>query len=321
MRFEVKYPTGTPHEVELQGTLVTLGRDPACDLVLSDAKASRRHAVIEAGAQGLAIRDTGSANGIYVNSKKVERASLQPGDLVRIGEVIIKILPEEITGTVVMPPEELELMPGGAAPGPAAVPAAPGPVAPLPVVAPRAVVAPRVGPRRVGSSPRAASAGALHTDAALRSPARPLTVTVLAALWLFSLLLFLLGAVVGAAQVGWTSPAGLVSAFFGLTMAAVAAVMAFGLWMLKPWSRFLQIGIAALGLFLCPFSLASATVLFYMLRQEARLHFSGRPVPGHDEASRATELTFSLSLLGMVVLGALVAALGLWFGLSRRVAS
>jgi len=101
MRFEVRYPTGDPHEVELQGTLAVLGRDPSCDLVLSDVKCSRRHAVLEAGPDGLAIRDTGSANGIFVNGRKVERAKLDEGDLVRLGEVVLRILPEQITGTVV----------------------------------------------------------------------------------------------------------------------------------------------------------------------------------------------------------------------------
>ena len=60
--------------------------------------------------------------------------------------------------------------------------------------------------------------------------------------------------------------------------------MGLGLLTLKPWARMLQIGIAGLGLLVCPFTLASATVLFYMLREDARLYFSGKPVPARDEA-------------------------------------
>ena len=82
-----------------------------------------------------------------------------------------------------------------------------------------------------------------------------------------------------------------------------------------------EIGIAAVGLALCPFTMASATVLFYMLREDARLYFSGRPVPGRSEAARATELTFSLSLLAMVVLGALLTALSAWLSGGRAPAS
>src|SRR5262245_6476074 len=95
VKFEVRYPTGSVHEVELQGTLAVLGRDPSCDLVLNDAKCSRRHAVIEAGPQGLSIRDSGSANGVYVNGKRVERSGLAEGDEVRLGEVTLKVLPED----------------------------------------------------------------------------------------------------------------------------------------------------------------------------------------------------------------------------------
>ena len=47
--------------------MATVGRDPSSDLVLNDPKCSRRHAVIEAGAEGITIRDSGSANGVFVN--------------------------------------------------------------------------------------------------------------------------------------------------------------------------------------------------------------------------------------------------------------
>src|SRR3982751_4143993 len=118
VRFEVRYPTGSVHEVELQGTLAVLGRDPSCDLVLNDAKCSRRHAVIEAGPDGLSVRDSGSANGVYVNGKRVERSPLKDDDEIRLGEVTIKVLAEEVPGTLVMGPDEIVEM----APPPAFAP-------------------------------------------------------------------------------------------------------------------------------------------------------------------------------------------------------
>jgi hypothetical protein len=108
VKFEVRYPTGASHEVELSGTVAVLGRDPASDLMLNDAKCSRRHAVVEAGPDGLAIRDAGSANGVYVNGKKVERAPLVAGDVVRLGEVTLKVLAEEVAGTLVMAAEDID---------------------------------------------------------------------------------------------------------------------------------------------------------------------------------------------------------------------
>jgi type II secretory pathway pseudopilin PulG len=110
MRFEVRYPTGAHHEVELSGTLAVLGRDPSSDLVLNDPKCSRRHAVVEAGPEGMAIRDAGSANGIYLNGKKVERAKLADGDELRLGDVVVRVLPEDVPGTLVMAPEDLDEM-------------------------------------------------------------------------------------------------------------------------------------------------------------------------------------------------------------------
>ncbi len=80
------------------------------------------------------------------------------------------------------------------------------------------------------------------------------------------------------------SPFGLVAAVVGGVLALLSAVMAIGLWTLKPWARFLQIAVAAIGLLDCPMTLASATVLVYMLRKPTALWFSGRnlgtPLPG-----------------------------------------
>lgn len=157
MKFEVRYPTGSPHEVTLQGTVAILGRDPSCDLVLNDPKCSRRHAVLEAGPQGITIRDTGSANGVNVNGQKVERAGLKPGDQVRLGDVVLMVLPEDMPGTVVMGPEDMEEFaagraPAGKAPSPAATapprPAAapPPPPSPPPAARPPAVTRPPASP-------------------------------------------------------------------------------------------------------------------------------------------------------------------------------
>ena len=109
MRFEVRAPDGVPHEVELQGRLVVVGRDPSCDLVLQDVKCSRRHAVMEAGPDGIVVRDTGSANGVFLNDQKVERAPLKAGDVLRLGDSVVTVLPDEVEGTVVMGPVERRL--------------------------------------------------------------------------------------------------------------------------------------------------------------------------------------------------------------------
>lgn len=133
MRFEIRYPTGATHEVELQGTIAILGRDPSCDLVINDVKCSRRHAVMEAGPDGLVVRDSGSANGVFVNGRKVDRIALNEGDAVKLGDVTLIVLPEEVAGTLVMAPDEY----GGVSTGPA--------TAEMPVLDPDGTILPLPG--------------------------------------------------------------------------------------------------------------------------------------------------------------------------------
>ncbi len=111
MRFHVRYASGTEHDVDLTGTIATLGRDPSCDLVLNDPKCSRRHAVLEGEPGSLSIRDSGSANGVFVNGKRVDRTPLVGGDVIQVGEVFLTVLEEPTARTVVMEPEDLDLSP------------------------------------------------------------------------------------------------------------------------------------------------------------------------------------------------------------------
>jgi hypothetical protein len=133
VRFEIRYPNGEKHEVELQGTVAILGRDPSCDLVINDVKCSRRHAVMEAGPDGLAVRDSGSANGVFVNGRKTDRSPLKEGDEVKLGDVFLRVLPEEVVGTVVMAPDEY----GGMSTAP--------PTTEMPAVDPDGTIAPGIG--------------------------------------------------------------------------------------------------------------------------------------------------------------------------------
>ena len=69
---------------------LTLGRDPACDVVVEGAEVSRRHAVIKRTLFGYSVSDT-STNGTYVNGKRVKKASLVAGDRLRVGRVEMKV--------------------------------------------------------------------------------------------------------------------------------------------------------------------------------------------------------------------------------------
>lgn len=65
---------------------ITIGRSPECTLPILDERASRQHCVIEPDSTGgWQVRDLQSRNGTRVNDSKVDRRSLRPGDVVRVG--------------------------------------------------------------------------------------------------------------------------------------------------------------------------------------------------------------------------------------------
>ncbi|MBL7502833.1 FHA domain-containing protein [Frankia sp. CNm7] len=64
---------------------MSVGRALTNDLVVGDLLASRKHAELSVGPGGVRVVDLGSANGTYVNGRRVERASLRAGDLIAVG--------------------------------------------------------------------------------------------------------------------------------------------------------------------------------------------------------------------------------------------
>ena len=68
-------------------TIVTLGRDKKNDIVLADLKVSRNHAIVRClGDDDYYLVDGGSANGTYVNAKRIAMPTLlHNGDKISIG--------------------------------------------------------------------------------------------------------------------------------------------------------------------------------------------------------------------------------------------
>jgi hypothetical protein len=121
------------------------GRGEDCDVVLTDLKASRRHAEFAADAGGWLVKDLGSANGILHNGKAAREARLKTADLVTLGETTLEFHTHEAATQLLQAPakpfnqivserqalearkQQLQAY-GGAgrpAPGPAALPGAP----------------------------------------------------------------------------------------------------------------------------------------------------------------------------------------------------
>jgi hypothetical protein len=64
---------------------MVLGRSSSCELVLGDDTVSRRHAELRVEEGRWLLRDLGSANGTYVNGRRVVEAEVRSGDVVHLG--------------------------------------------------------------------------------------------------------------------------------------------------------------------------------------------------------------------------------------------
>lgn len=66
---------------------VTIGRDGENEIVLAENTVSRYHARLKRQSNGqFALTDLGSANGVYVNGTRVQRAILRSGDQIKVGD-------------------------------------------------------------------------------------------------------------------------------------------------------------------------------------------------------------------------------------------
>jgi two-component system cell cycle response regulator len=68
----------------------SIGRGRDADIRIDDAGISRKHARIQRADEGRhVLQDLGSANGIFVNGRRVERVDLVDGDRVQIGPTVV----------------------------------------------------------------------------------------------------------------------------------------------------------------------------------------------------------------------------------------
>lgn len=68
-----------------EGQILTVGRGAHCDIRLEDQGVSRQHCSFERRGDQIVVRDLRSANGTFVNDRRVDLAPLDPGDQVRLG--------------------------------------------------------------------------------------------------------------------------------------------------------------------------------------------------------------------------------------------
>ncbi len=66
---------------------VTVGRHTDCDISIPGEEISRHHAKLQVMPDGIAVEDLGSANGTFINGKRVHQGMLKPGEELRLDTV------------------------------------------------------------------------------------------------------------------------------------------------------------------------------------------------------------------------------------------
>jgi FHA domain len=160
--------SGLPIDVVKDQAVV--GRDPSCEIVVSDGSVSRRHARLERRAGAWWVVDQGSANGTYLNSLRIAEQALKHGQELRFGALAFRVdLKEDPEATVATPiglvDNSATVMaqpePAPPAPKPAPPPPLPkaAPLPPLPAATPPSAAAakerfkPTAGPSAAAAAP------------------------------------------------------------------------------------------------------------------------------------------------------------------------
>jgi HD-GYP domain-containing protein (c-di-GMP phosphodiesterase class II) len=74
------------------GQTLTFGRLKSCDVQLDDESVSRRHCTVQAQGEACVITDMSSANGTFINDRRVATGELRKGDQFRIGGTIVEMI-------------------------------------------------------------------------------------------------------------------------------------------------------------------------------------------------------------------------------------
>jgi hypothetical protein len=78
--------------VRLEPGALSIGRDPEADVFIDSPDVSRLHAMIRVMSDRIEVVDAKSSNGTFLNGNKVDRAVIQLGDVVRVGNEELRVV-------------------------------------------------------------------------------------------------------------------------------------------------------------------------------------------------------------------------------------
>ncbi|MFA5625413.1 MAG: AgmX/PglI C-terminal domain-containing protein [Bradymonadales bacterium] len=91
MKFEILKDSAIDYIVELNEFPIKVGKLATSQLHLDDASVSRMHARIDMVGENVVVNDLGSATGTYVNGQKVMKRELGEGDILKFGDIEMRV--------------------------------------------------------------------------------------------------------------------------------------------------------------------------------------------------------------------------------------
>ena len=84
-------PDGSRREIPVSSGRHLIGRTAEANLRIPLASVSREHCEIVNDGDQVQVRDLGSSNGTYRNHSRIQETSLQPGDVLGVGPVMMTV--------------------------------------------------------------------------------------------------------------------------------------------------------------------------------------------------------------------------------------
>lgn len=83
---------GSVRQVNIQGPITTIGRDPTCGVHIDSLGVSRHHAAIHWTGDRFVLTDLASRNGTFVNKARIRERALRNGDAISAGDCQLRFL-------------------------------------------------------------------------------------------------------------------------------------------------------------------------------------------------------------------------------------
>jgi pSer/pThr/pTyr-binding forkhead associated (FHA) protein len=103
--------TGRSHELTVDKT--TIGRVEDNTFAIPDPSVSSHHCEILLKGGDVIVRDLNSTNGTYINGEKITEAGLKPGQILRLGQVELRLETDAPAGAPKKPLDSTIAMPRG----------------------------------------------------------------------------------------------------------------------------------------------------------------------------------------------------------------